>query len=155
MSPRLLCRLIGLRYEVFVMSPFHGKKSSDNVRGRVGGFTLIELLVVMSIVALLLTIALPRYFGSLDKSKEVALKENLQVVRVTLDKFYSDKGRFPETLDELVEQKYLRSVPMDPITESSSTWVAINGDDSDRKGIVDVRSGAPGASRDGKPFESF
>ena len=71
------------------------------------GFTLIELLVVMAIVALLLSIALPRYFGSLDRSREVALKENLQVLRVTLDRFHADKGRYPDTLDELVEHKYL------------------------------------------------
>lgn len=119
------------------------------------GFTLIELLVVMSIIALLLTIALPRYFGSLDKSKEVALKENLQVLRVTLDKFYADKGRYPDTLEELVEKKYLRSVPVDPITELSSSWVLVPAQDTDQQGIADVRSGAPGASKDGKTYESF
>ena len=119
------------------------------------GFTLIELLVVMSIIALLLTIALPRYFGSLDKSKEVALKENLQVLRVTLDKFYADKGRYPDTLDELVEKKYLRDVPVDPITELSSSWVLVPAEDTDRQGIADVKSGAPGTSKDGRAYESF
>ncbi len=119
------------------------------------GFTLIELLVVMSIIALLLTIALPRYFGSLDKSKEVALKENLQVLRVTLDKFYADMGRYPDTLDELVEKRYLRDVPVDPITELSSSWVLVPAEDTDRQGIADVKSGAPGASKDGRAYESF
>ncbi len=119
------------------------------------GFTLIELLVVMSIIALLLTIALPRYFGSLEKSKEVALKENLQILRVTLDKFYADKGRYPDTLEELVEKKYLRSVPVDPITELSSSWILVPMQDTDTQGIADIRSGAPGAAKDGKTYESF
>lgn len=119
------------------------------------GFTLIELLVVMAIVALLLTIALPRYFGSLNKSKDVALQENLQVLRVTLDKFYADKGRYPETLDELVEHKYLRAVPVDPVTETSHSWIQIPARDADAKGIADVKSGATGQTRDGRRYESF
>lgn len=119
------------------------------------GFTLIEMLVVMTIVALLLTVALPRYFGSLEKSKEVVLKENLQVLRVTLDRFYADKGRYPETLEELVENKYLRSVPVDPITESERSWLIISATNADENGIADVRSGAAGQTRDGKPYESL
>jgi type II secretion system protein G len=119
------------------------------------GFTLIEMLVVMAIVALLLSIAAPRYFGSLDRSREVALKENLQVLRTTLDKFYADKGRYPDTLEELVEQKYLRSVPLDPITESSSSWVVVPSQDPDTKGIVDVKSGATGQAGDGRRFDAF
>ena len=89
------------------------------------GFTLIEMLVVMAIIALLLTLASPRYFGALEKSKDVALAENLKVLRVTLDRFYADKGRYPETLEELVEQKYLRSVPVDPVTESDRSWILV------------------------------
>lgn len=121
---------------------------------RARGFTLVELLVVMAIVALLLTVALPRYFGSLQHSKEVVLKENLQVMRGALDKFYSDKGRYPATLDELVEHRYLRSVPQDPITESSRTWQMRSAGDP-AKGVPDVYSGAPGASKDGMPYASF
>ena len=119
------------------------------------GFTLIEMLVVMAIVALLLSIAVPRYFGSLDKSKETALKENLQVLRVTLDKFYADKGRFPETLDELVEHKYLRGVPIDPMTESNSTWITVPSNELDKKGIADVKSGASGHTHDGKAYDAL
>jgi len=73
------------------------------------GFTLIELIVVMAIVSLLLTLALPRYFQSIDTSKETVLKENLRTVRETIDKFYGDTGRYPESLEELVERKYLRA----------------------------------------------
>jgi prepilin-type N-terminal cleavage/methylation domain-containing protein len=119
------------------------------------GFTLIEMLIVMAIVALLLTIALPRYFGSLDKSKDVALQENLKVLRVTLDRFYADKGRYPDTLDELVTQKYLRAVPLDPITESAATWIAISATDANVQGIADVKSGAPGLAKDGRAYEAF
>jgi general secretion pathway protein G len=116
------------------------------------GFTLIELLVVMAVVALLLTIALPRYFQSIDVSKETVLVENLRVARDAIDKFYSDTGRYPESLEELVEKKYLRSVPYDPILESAERWV-IAAPPSDLKGSVyDLRSGAPGAARNGKPF---
>ena len=125
------------------------------MRGLRRGFTLIEMLIVMAIIALLLTIALPRYFGSLDKSKDIALQENLKVLRVTLDRFYADKGRYPDTLDELVTQKYLRAVPMDPITESVLTWVTIPAKDADVQGIADIKSGAPGLAKDGRAYDAF
>ena len=88
----------------------------EHKRGR--GFTLIELIVVLAIVALLATLAMPRYFQSVDVSKETVLKENLHSMRETIDKFYADTGRYPESLEELVERKYLRAIPPDPITES-------------------------------------
>lgn len=122
---------------------------------RQGGFTLVELLVVMAIVALLLTIAAPRYFGSLDKSKDVALAENLKVLRITLDRFYADKGRYPDTLTELVDQKYLRQVPTDPVTGSDTSWVLVPPKDGAQGAIADVKSGATGSSRDGRGYETF
>jgi general secretion pathway protein G len=122
---------------------------------RARGFTLIEMLVVMAIVALLLTIALPRYFGSFEKSKVVALQENLRVMRVTIDKFYADKGRYPEALDDLVRAGYLRAVPVDPISESSQTWIAIPATDPDASGIADIKSGAVGQTHDGRLYETL
>ena len=119
------------------------------------GFTLIELLVVLSVIALLLTIAAPRYFGSIDKSKDQALQENLRIVRITLDKFYADKGRWPKTLDELVEERYLYVVPMDPVTESSSSWLLIPPQNNEETGIANIKSGAPGSTTDGRPYESL
>lgn len=119
------------------------------------GFTLIELLVVMAIIATLLTLALPRYFGSVEKSKEVALKENLQVLRSGIDKFYGDKGVYPATLAELVSEKYFRAVPVDPVTESSSTWLTVNSPDPDQPGVFDIHSGAKGKTRDGVPYEQL
>jgi general secretion pathway protein G len=119
------------------------------------GFTLIEVLMVLAVVALLLSIALPRYFGALDKSKDVALQESLKVLRISLDRFFADKGRHAETLDELVEHKYLRAVPVDPVTESSASWVLISSPDSNERGVVDVKSGASGVAVDGRAYGSL
>ena len=119
------------------------------------GFTLIEMLMVLAIVALLLSVALPRYFGALEKSKDIALQENLKVLRISIDRFFADKGRHPETLDELVEFKYLRAVPVDPVTESSASWLQIASPDTNEQGIVDVKSGASGTAADGKAYGSL
>ena len=88
------------------------------------GFTLIELIVVMSIVALLVTVALPRYFSHLDRSKEAVLRADLATMRDALDKHFADRGRYPDRLEALAELRYLRAIPVDPITESATTWVA-------------------------------
>ena len=81
------------------------------------GFTLIELLIVLAIIAVMLTISLPSYFHSIDASKEKILAENLHATRDAIDKFYGDVGRYPDSLDELVEKHYLRAAPVDPVTE--------------------------------------
>ncbi len=119
------------------------------------GFTLIELLVVMTITAILLTLALPRYYGSVERSRETVLKENLWMLRKTIDSFYADRGRYPENLDELVSVRYLRSMPVDPITESATTWVIVPPAEGDGRGVADVRSGAPGKAKDGGSFDQF
>lgn len=119
------------------------------------GFTLIELLVVMTIIGLLLALALPRYFGSIDKSKETVLKENLRVTRTQIDRFFADRGRYPQSLDELVSEKYLRVVPIDPITDSAQTWILLQADESDGRGIADLHSGAHGQARDGTPYDAL
>lgn len=116
------------------------------------GFTLIELLVVMVIIASLLAIAVPRYFRSLDHSREVVLMQDLAVMRDAIDKFYSDRGRYPETLVELAEERYIRKVPEDPLTGSTETWILVSRDDADDRGVYDVRSGAEGADRAGTPY---
>lgn len=119
---------------------------------RRGGFTLIELLVVLAIVALLLTLSFPRYFQSIDATKETILLDNLRVTRETIDKFYGDTGRYPKTLEELVEKKYLRALPLDPITDSSATWILVPPEDTDKGNIYSIKSGAPGKTRDGKLY---
>jgi general secretion pathway protein G len=116
------------------------------------GFTLIELIVVMSIIATLLTIAVPRYFKSLERSKEVVLRQDLAVLRDAIDKFDSDLGHRPETLANLVEHRYIRNIPVDPFTKTPDAWIATLSEDDDDPGIIDVHSGAQGAALDGTPF---
>jgi general secretion pathway protein G len=122
---------------------------------RMRGFTLIELLVVLAIVALLLTLAAPRYFQHVQTAKEAALRENLQTIRRVLDAYYEDLGRYPDTLDELVEKHYLRALPIDPITSASTTWNAEPPPDGYEGSIYEVRSGASGAARDGTYFAEW
>lgn len=126
-----------------------------SAKGIFRGFTLIEMLVVMTIVALLLTLALPRYFGSLDRSKTLVLKDNLNVIRVTIDRFHADKGRYPESLQELVLEGYIRQVPLDPVTESAQTWKLISPPTMDAVGVYDVKSGAPGTDKEGHRYGDF
>ena len=122
---------------------------------KASGFTLIELMVVLAVIATLLTLAVPRYFASLEKSRESVLQQDLALMRATLDKYYGDKGRYPDALDELVSSKYLRSLPVDPITESSATWVIIPPDPPELGGVYDVRSGAEGVALNGTQYRNW
>lgn len=125
-------------------------------RVRSAGFTLMELMVVMAIIASLLTLALPRYFHSVERSREAVLRQDLSIMRDAIDKFFADRGRYPATLEELAEQRYLRKVPPDPITDSTSTWIVIAPPEGQAQdGVYDVRSGAPGRSRDGEAYEEW
>lgn len=117
-----------------------------------GGFTLIELLVVMAIIALLLTIAVPRYFHSTDRAREAVLKQDLAQVRDAIDKFYGDRGRYPDALEDLVTGKYLRRIPPDPITESAQTWMTVPPAEIGKGAVYDIKSGAPGTALDGTPY---
>jgi len=116
------------------------------------GFTLIELMVVLAVIALLISIVAPNYIGRVTRAEEAVLQEDLNVMRDALDKYYADTGRYPETLDELVAKRYLRSIPSDPLTQSSSTWVRVASADPLKRGVADVRSGAKGTGRNGKPY---
>lgn len=120
------------------------------------GFTLIELLVVMAVIGTLLTIALPRYFQHVDRAREATLRESLAVMRDAIDKYRADTGRYPETLDDLVSQRYLRRVPTDPITEKIDTWVIVPPpDEPGQRKVWDVQSGADGQSRDGSEYRTW
>lgn len=116
------------------------------------GFTLIELLAVLAILATLLLLAVPRYFGSVDRSKEAVLKENLFQMRDAIDKYYADKGKYPASIEALAAEKYLRKIPVDPITESAATWVAVPPEDPQKGSVFDVRSGAQGKATDGTTY---
>lgn len=119
------------------------------------GFTLIELLVVMTIISLLLTIAVPRYFGSIDRTRESVLHENLTTIRDSLDKFYADTGKYPASVEELVKLRYLRKVPLDPVTDSANTWIVVPPADPQKGGVYDVKSGAHGKARDGTLYSDW
>ena len=124
------------------------------------GFTLVELMVVMAIVALLLALALPRYFNHLESSRETILKQDLAVMRDAIDKFHGDRGRYPNSLDELVSERYLRALPVDPITDRSDTWQAVapvtnEAGESETGELYDIKSGAPGTARDGSAYADW
>ena len=119
---------------------------------RARGFTLIELLVVLAIVSMLLTLAVPRYFQSVENAKQTVLVDNLRQTREILDKYFADVGRYPDSLDELVEKSYLKALPFDPVANSSKTWVIVPPKDGVRGKVYNIRSGAPGNDRFGTPF---
>jgi len=103
------------------------------------GFTLIEITIVLALVALLLTIAVPRYFHTLDTGKVSVQRQNLAAIRDALDKFYGDQGRYPDELDDLVKKKYLRAIPVDPVTELPN-WTLVAPDEGVPGRIWDIRS---------------
>ena len=119
------------------------------------GFTLIELLVVMAIIAMLLSLTMPRYFHSVDKSKDAALHSDLRGFRDAIDKYYGDTGKYPDSLDDLVVKKYLRSIPPDPITESNQTWIAVPPGNSENGRVYDVKSGAKGVAGDKTAYSEW
>ena len=130
---------------------------TGSVTGRTArrGFTLIELLVVLAIVGVLLALAVPRYFTSLERSREAVLRENLYQMREAIQHYYTDKGKYPDTLQALTEQKYLRRIPLDPITEKSDTWIVVAPEDPRKGGVYDVLSGAEGQSADGPRYREL
>lgn len=119
------------------------------------GFTLIEVLVTMAIVSMILTLAVPRYFASVERTREDVLREDLYLMRDAIDKFYADKERFPNELNELVTEKYLRAIPVDPFTKSRNSWQIVPAEDPSMGAVANIRSGAPNASRDGTWYRSW
>lgn len=119
------------------------------------GFTLIELLVVMAILALLLTLAMPQYFKNMDKSKEAVLRSNLSSMREAIDKYYADTGKYPEALEDLVTKRYMRKNVLDPITDSTSTWIIVSPENTEAGGVYDIRSGAQGMGSDGTAYKDW
>lgn len=119
------------------------------------GFTLIELLIVMAIIATLLAIAVPRYYDSVKRAEEATLRQNLSLMRDAIDKHYADTGRYPAALDDLVTRRYLRAIPLDPVTGATDTWVAVAPPPGEPGRVYDVRSGAAGHARDGTAFGNW
>ena len=118
------------------------------------GYTLIEVLIVLSIISLMVALAVPRYVERLEDAREAALRENLKVVRTAIDRFHADLGRYPESLRELVDRRYLREVPIDPLTDKADTWIELAASEQEpgASGMGDVQSGAEGQTRKGQRY---
>jgi general secretion pathway protein G len=125
------------------------------LNGKNKGFTLVELLVVLAILALLLTLAVPRYFSSIERAKDASLKHELNTLRESIDKFYADTGKYPKTLEDLVERQYIRKLPVDPVTEKDSTWVITPPEPPLEGDIYDIHSGALGIAKDGSKYADW
>jgi general secretion pathway protein G len=124
------------------------------------GFTLVELMVVMLIIAILAAIAIPAYVASIRAAREAVLKEDLHVMRDAIDSYTNDKDKAPQALDDLVTAGYLKSIPVDPVTHSSDTWVPTMDDtlqsvDQTDPGMTDVHSGSEQAGSDGQPYNTW
>jgi general secretion pathway protein G len=128
------------------------RRSSLQRAARRHGFTLIEMLVVMTLIALLLTLAVPRYFSALDSGRLNIQRQNLATMRDAIDKFYGDQGKYPDSLDELVTKRYLRQLPVDPVSEQSN-WVVVAPEDAALGAVYDVQPAARAADGSAKGIE--
>jgi general secretion pathway protein G len=136
--------------------PSRNTRSSGSAQRRgARGFTLIELLVVMAIIGTLLSIAVPRYFHSLERARETVLRQDLSILREAIDKYNSDLNKYPEKLTDLVDHHYIRALPADPFTKLADTWTTVDSDDPDNAGIRDVHSGSEATASDGTPFATW
>lgn len=118
------------------------------------GFTFIEIMVVMAIVAMLISIALPRYFEGLKRSQEAVLKEDLSVMRKAIDHYYADKNIYPANLQTLVDERYLKFIPEDPITTSADSWQIVMPPDNSNR-VYDLHSGSAEVATDGTAYNTW
>ncbi|MGA2206714.1 MAG: type II secretion system protein [Terracidiphilus sp.] len=129
-------------------------------RGTQSGFTLLELMVVMAIISILATLAVPYFAAALKHAREAVLKEDLQTMRMAIDSYTMDKQKAPQSLDDLIQDGYLKSIPEDPMTHATDTWVTDTSDamyslDESEPGISDVHSGSEETGSDGQPYSSW
>lgn len=134
--------------------------STRLVRGSAAGFTLIEVMVVMALVVLLASIGMSQYRNSLQYGKEAVLKEDLFRLRDAIDQYHADKGKYPQSLEDLVTDGYVREVPKDPITGSADTWETVPAEPdpqnpSTEPGVYNVKSGSQGTAMDGTPYADW
>ena len=128
-----------------------------------GGFTLIEMIIVLTLIGILVGLALPHYQNSLKKARETVLKETLFTLRKLIDQYHTDKGKYPASVQALVDENYLRKLPIDPVTGKPDTWIEVREQPSIDElvqpgaefGMMDVKSGAEGNGLDGTPFSTW
>ena len=143
-----------------------GSVSNRGAGAGTAGFTLIEMLIVMTILVILAGISLALYTNSVTRAHEAALKTDLSQMREALDQYYADKGKYPESLEVLVEDEYMRSIPIDPMTKSADTWVTVfeepkadaappESDEEAKPGIMDVHSGSDLTGSNGTPYSEW
>ena len=130
------------------------------IRKQDAGFTLMELMIVMAIISVLATLAVPSFIGAIKSAREAVLKEDLHVMRAAIDSYTMDKQKAPQSLDDLIQDGYLRSIPEDPMTKSKDTWVTDTSDalyslDQTEPGIADVHSGSDETGSDGQPYSAW
>ncbi len=128
--------------------------------GTQSGFTLIELMIVMAIIGILATMAIPSFVVAVKHAREAVLKEDLQTMRSAIDSYTMDKQKAPQSLDDLIQDGYLKNIPEDPMTHSRDTWVTDTSDamyslDETEPGINDVHSGSEATGSDGQPYSSW
>jgi general secretion pathway protein G len=124
------------------------------------GFSLIELLIVITLLTILATIGMPQYQNSVRRSREAVLREDLWRMRDVIDQYYADKNKWPQSLQDLVADGYLREIPKDPFTDSSESWVTVPAEvdpssPSADPGIENVKSGAEGTASDGSRYADW
>jgi general secretion pathway protein G len=129
------------------------------------GFTLIELIIVIAVIGILATLVIPRMSQTPLKAKEAVLKADLHAMRDVIDQYFADRGSYPESLEDLVQHGYLRAIPKDPLTNSTSTWQIVYASDlgkeedldgrSNKRGIFDVKSGASGSDSNGRAYSEY
>jgi general secretion pathway protein G len=124
------------------------------------GFTLVELMIVMAIIGILAMVAIPKYNAAILHAKEAVLKEDLHTLRAAIDSYTMDKQKAPQALDDLIQDGYLKVVPVDPMTNSSTTWATDSSDsmhslDQTDPGIDDIHSGSDETGSDGQPYNTW
>lgn len=136
------------------------RRSGGATDRQTSGFTLVELIIVMAVIGVLILVAIPNYVASIRNAREAVLKEDLHVLRQAIDSYTMDKSKAPQTLDDLIQAGYLKSIPADPVTHSNTTWVTVSDEslqstDQTEPGINDIHSGSDEKGSDDQPYSSW